>query len=202
MSAPPCSSCSKARCPLGFFSYFRPHTLKEPLCLILLFSAFVFPSLPACLWAEPQQPEAELESSPGSHTLPGALLCSPWWSRGLYNRGTACDNWDNIAFSLSGLSLVPALSFGNWYHVVKEKNVSELLPEIGFIKDSFKCFFFLKTIYNCEGFMWEIEAWERSGCLLGPWKARHWTYIPAAPSVITVSLRLYKNILTVCIFKC
>jgi len=69
-------------------------------------SASVCPPLPACLRAEPQQHQAELEGSPGSHAVPGALLCSPRRSRGLYDRGTLHENGGNTALPLPGLSSV------------------------------------------------------------------------------------------------
>lgn len=117
-----------------------PQTLMISFCLVSPVSAFVSPSLPARLRAEPQQHQAELDSSPGSHPIPGALLCSPRWSRGLYHRGKVHKNNDNISFSASGLSWVLALTFVNCYHVflfLFFLKVSALLPATSFMEDYF-----------------------------------------------------------------
>lgn len=39
----------------------------------------------------------------------------------------------------------------------------------------------LKMIYNCEGFTWEIKAWERSDCLPGALETQALNSHPCSP---------------------
>lgn len=62
-------------------------------------------------------------------------------------------------FSLSGLSFVLALAFVNWYHVFKKKKSVRVFASNIFHGRYFFFFMvYLKAIYNCEVFMWEIKA--------------------------------------------